>query len=38
MRRMAGLQLDGWHDHACRGWSLDGEVSADTYAELVEGG
>jgi hypothetical protein len=38
MRRMAGLELDGWRDMSCRGWSVDGEPSSESHAELVEGG
>jgi len=38
MRRMAGLELDGWRDHACRGWRMDGDTSSEIHADLVEGG
>jgi len=38
MRRMAGLALDGWRDHACLGWRADGETASDNHVELVEGG
>jgi hypothetical protein len=37
MRRMAGLELDGWLDYACRGWPADGETASEDDAELVEG-
>lgn len=38
MRRMAGLELDGWRDHACRGWRLDDATSSEGHADMVEGG
>jgi hypothetical protein len=38
MRRMAGLELDGWRDYACRGWQVDGETTSDSHVDLVEGG
>ena len=36
MLRIAGLDLNGWHDFACRGWETDIEYSTDIETTEVD--
>ena len=38
MRRPVGLDLNGWHDFACRDWQFDDPDERTEAPELVDGG
>jgi len=38
MRRPVGLDLNGWHDFACRDWHLDDPDERTDAPELIDGG